>query len=79
METFDPVSEQWMAGPKFPFPINGAALVNKSNSILMIGGISLNNGEALNTIYELHQNNSWTLLEYKLKYARYGFSAISFD
>ena len=78
VETFDPVSEQWMAGPKFPFPINGAALVNKSNSILMIGGISLNNGEALNTIYELHQNNSWTLLEDKLKYARYGFSAISF-
>ena len=69
VEILDFGSSAWRTGPSLPFGISGASMVEDLfGGVVLIGG---NNGECLDTLYQLsHANSEWILMPQKLKVAR---------
>ena len=69
VEILDFGASAWRKGPSLPFGISGASMVEDLfGGVVLIGG---NNGECLDTLYQLsHANSEWILMPQKLKVAR---------
>ena len=62
-------SSNWRTGPKLPFGILGASMIeHPSGGVVLVGGY---NGSNLDTLYHLpHASSEWVLMPQKLKAAR---------
>ena len=72
----------WRTGNPFPVPINLPAVAQYGNSFYIIGGLSRMGIQSYyyDTIYRYEpDDDSWTLLPNRLKYPRYGATAMIVD